>query len=68
MKINLGGSERIIRTLLGVILLGVGFFAGLAFPWNYIAIGAGAVMLVTALLSFCPIWALAGVNTCKKEG
>lgn len=66
MKSNIGGTERIIRILLGAGLLAIGLLAGLATLWSYIAIGAGLVLLATALLSFCPIWALAGVNTCKK--
>ncbi|HIP07284.1 MAG TPA: DUF2892 domain-containing protein [Mariprofundaceae bacterium] len=66
MKSNIGGTERIIRILLGAGLLAIGLLAGLATLWSYIAIGAGLVLLATALLNFCPIWALAGVNTCKK--
>jgi len=66
MKSNVGGTERIIRVLLGAGLLAIGFLAGLATLWSYIAIGTGLVLLATALLSFCPIWSLAGVNTCKK--
>ena len=66
MKANVGGIDRILRGLIGVALLAAGFLAGLASPWNYVAMGVGAVMLVTALFHFCPLYSILGINSCKK--
>ncbi len=66
MKANVGGIDRIVRGVAGLALIAAGFLAGLASPWNWVAIGAGAVFALTALLRFCPLYPLLGVSTCKK--
>lgn len=64
MTCNVGGIERPIRIVLGIVLLGVGAFAGLP-PWGAgIAFVVGAVALVTGAIGFCPAWKLFGINTC----
>ncbi|RMH61938.1 MAG: DUF2892 domain-containing protein [Zetaproteobacteria bacterium] len=64
MKANVGGIDRAIRFLAGAGLLAWGLLGGLAQPWNYVADGVGAVMLLTSLLRFCPLYPLLGINTC----
>jgi hypothetical protein len=61
MKRNVGGVDRIVRSVLGVLLVcAAATIGGL---WAWIA-GAGAVvMLGTALVGFCPLYALLGITT-----
>ncbi len=64
MTCNVGRAERSIRIVLGLVLLGIGAFAGLP-PWGAgIAFVVGAVALVTGAIGFCPAWKLLGINTC----
>jgi len=65
MKANLGGLDRIVRVLAGLALLLAGFMAGIAEPWNYVAMGAGAVFVLTSTISFCPLYAIFGINSCN---
>jgi hypothetical protein len=67
MKANVGTIDRVIRALAGAALLAFGILGGLASPWNFVAIGVGAVLLLTAILGFCPPYALLGINTCGKK-
>jgi hypothetical protein len=67
MKPNVGTIDRVIRTLAGAALLAVGFLGGLASPWTFVAMGVGAVLLLTAIIGFCPPYALLGINTCGKK-
>jgi len=67
MKANLGSADRMIRFILGVGLIAAGFLAGLASPWNFIAMGIGAILAVTALVKFCPAYAMIGASTCTRE-
>ncbi len=62
MKCNVGTIDRIIRALLGVILLIWGIAASL-----WWAIIVGIILLVTAGIRFCPLYRLFGVSTCKPE-
>ena len=66
MKANVGGIDRILRGLVGIALLAAAFLAGLASPWNYVAMGVGALMLVTSLFRFCPLYPILGISSCKK--
>lgn len=69
MTVNVGTADRIFRAVLGVALLVLAFggvseiFASGALKW--IAAAAGVVMLGTAALRSCPLYALFGIRTCK---
>jgi len=67
MPCNLGNVERSIRILLGILLLGVGSFAGLPAVATAVLLIAGTIALVTGAISFCPLWALLGLNTCAAH-
>jgi hypothetical protein len=60
-KTNVGGADRVLRIILGVILIAL-VFVGPQTPWGWI----GLVPLATGLLRTCPLYALVGINTCPK--
>lgn len=65
MKRNESNVDRIIRVALGVVLAGVGIGVGgtVAIVLYILA----AVMLVTAITGFCPLYKLFGIDTCKMS-
>ncbi len=64
MKPNVGGLDRIIRIVLGVVLLGLAA-TGTVGWWGWL----GVVPLATGALGWCPPYAIFGFNTCaiKKK-
>lgn len=60
MKANVGGADRIIRIILGVLIIVLGFY--FKSWWGLI----GIVPMFTGLLNFCPAYTLIGVSTNKK--
>lgn len=58
MTCNIGKIERIIRALIGTAAIGWGVMNG-----NIIADIVGAVLLLTAVIGWCPPYALLGINT-----
>ena len=64
MSCNVGGIERSIRIVLGLILVAIGSLAELPVAGMAIALVLGAIALVTGVIGFCPAWALLGLNTC----
>jgi hypothetical protein len=62
---NLGNYDRIVRVLLGLAFVAVPFAAGWA-VWSGILAAVGAVLIVTAAISFCPIYALFGLSSKRK--
>ncbi len=64
MACNVGGIERPVRIVLGILLIGLGAFGGLPPVGMGIALAMGTIALVTGALGFCPVWTLLGINTC----
>ncbi len=60
---NEGRLERILRVLLGVILLAL-VFTGPKTPWGLI----GIVLLATGLAGSCPLWTVFGISSCRNKG
>ena len=67
MKSNVGNMDRVIRGSAGAALFAAGLLAGLEAPLNYVCMGAGGVFMVTALLKFCPLYPIFGINTCSNK-
>jgi hypothetical protein len=67
MTCNVGGIERPIRIVVGILVLGVGAFATLPPIGTAIALVVGTIALVTGAIGYCPLWALLGMNTCPIE-
>lgn len=67
MKVNLGGLDRAVRVIAGLALVVAGFMAGIVEPWNYVVMGAGAVFVLTSMVSFCPLYAIFGINSCPAN-
>jgi Protein of unknown function (DUF2892) len=58
---NVGGIDRTLRIVLGVVLIAL-VFVGPKTLWGWL----GIIPLATGFLSTCPLYSLIGVNTCKK--
>lgn len=64
MTNNVGGIDRLLRVVVGLLLITVAY--GLWGPayqsvWAWI----GVVPLVTGLIGTCPAYSIFGINTCK---
>ncbi len=64
MKANVGGIDRILRILAGIVLVALAAL-GKVGVWGWI----GVVPLATGLMGWCPLYPLIGLNTCplKKD-
>lgn len=62
MKTNVGGIDRVLRIVLGLVLIGLAL-TGTIGVWGWI----GVVPLATGFMSFCPLYPLLGINTCPKK-
>lgn len=67
MTCNVGGIERPIRIVVGILLLGIGAFAELPPVGTGVALVVGTIALVTGAIGYCPLWMLLGVNTCPTK-
>jgi hypothetical protein len=60
---NVGSLDRIIRVVLGIALIVLALTQVLTGALAIIAIVLGIVFIVTAVFSFCPIYAALKLNT-----
>ncbi|WP_447976925.1 YgaP family membrane protein [Candidatus Nitrospira bockiana] len=67
MTCNVGGIERPIRMVLGLVLLALATFGGLPSGWMIAFYIVGAVALLTGAIGYCPAWMLLGINTCAMK-
>jgi hypothetical protein len=61
VKQNVGGPDRIVRVLLGLALLGAGYY--FKAWWGLI----GIVPLFTAVVGWCPAYLPFGLSTCRVK-
>lgn len=68
MECNVGGVDRWLRLIAGVVLLALGIFMPMATVWQVVLIILGAIGVITGAVRFCPLSKLLGINTCKQAG
>ena len=59
---NVGTIDRIGRVTVGLTLISLVFF-GPQTPWGWI----GVIPLATALIGWCPLYPILGINTCARK-
>ncbi len=62
MKSNVGGMDRILRIVIGAVLVLLAV-SGQVGAWGWI----GLLPLATGLSGWCPPYSLLGINTCKNR-
>jgi hypothetical protein len=65
-KTNVGNVDRIIRVLVGIVLVGAYFiFPEHGYRWIYALLGV--IALATGIMSTCPLYSILGINTCPMK-
>jgi hypothetical protein len=65
MKPNEGKTDRIIRAVLGIMLGIVSFY--LTGTLQTVGWIFAIILILTALVGFCGLYALFGINTCSSK-
>ena len=62
MKFNVGSADRILRVVVGLILIALAA-TGTVGAWGWI----GIMPLLTGTFKFCPAYTLFGMSTCPIQ-
>lgn len=65
MKVNEGTVDRVIRVIVGVVLVAAAYFATTG-VWSIVLYVVAAILLITGAVGFCPLYTLLGISTTKK--
>lgn len=67
MKKNMGKIDRIVRILIAAIV-GILYWQGMISGTLAIVLGVISIIFVlTSFVSFCPLYAIVGLNTCSTK-
>lgn len=67
MKKNIGNTDKLVRLVIALVI-SVLYFANIITGTLAVVLGVVAVVLVaTALLNFCGLYAVMGFSTCKTN-
>ena len=62
MKANVGGIDRVLRIVVGVVLVGLAAMGTIG-AWGYLRL----IVLATGVFRFCGAYTLLGINTCPMK-
>ncbi len=65
MKTNESGLDRLIRVIIGVVLLALFAFGVVSGIVGTVFVVVGAVALITGVVGFCPLYTLLKIQTKK---
>jgi Inner membrane protein YgaP-like, transmembrane domain len=63
LQINEHPIDRVARVVIGVVLFALIAAGAVAAPWLYLAGFVGALLLVTGIVGFCPLYAVLRLST-----
>ncbi len=67
MKKNMGNVDRVIRILLAILFVSL-YYTGVLTGWLGIGLVIlAAVFVLTSFVSFCPIYAMVGIDSCPAK-
>jgi DUF2892 family protein len=70
MQANVGSMDRIVRILVGAALIALPYVTALEMWANpmikYGANAVGAILILTALVRFCPLFKLLGISSVRS--
>jgi len=63
MDKNVGSTDKVIRIVIGLAVLSLLFLLEGSNRWFGLI---GLIPILTAIVGWCPGWAVLGINTCKS--
>jgi len=67
MKKNMGGLDRIIRFIIAAVVGLLYYLKIIDGTLAYVLLGLAAIFVLTSFVSFCPLYTLFKLNTCKVK-
>jgi hypothetical protein len=67
MKANMGSLDKAIRIILAIVFAMLYITKTVEGAMGIVLLVLGGVFLLTSIISFCPLYTLVGMSTCKKK-
>ena len=66
MKANMGTTDKGIRVAVAAVIAGLYLGNVISGTIAIVGLVVVAIFLLTSIIGFCPLYAVFGLNTCKK--
>lgn len=63
----MGSADRAIRLVIAAVVAFLYFKGVINGVWGIVLLILAVVFFLTSIVSFCPIYKLLGINTCKRK-
>ncbi|MEZ4799575.1 MAG: DUF2892 domain-containing protein [Flavobacteriales bacterium] len=63
----MGSTDKIVRIILAIVFAILYFQDIVPSPWSYALLVFAGIFVLTSLVSFCPLYPIFGISTCKKK-
>lgn len=67
MNKNMGSTDRMIRIILAAVFAVLYFTETVTGTLGIVLLVLGGIFVLTSLISFCPLYAIVGLNSCPIE-
>lgn len=67
MKANMGTADKLIRIIIAIVIAALFYKEIITGTVGIVLLVLAGVFVLTSLISFCPLYTLFGINTCKKK-
>lgn len=67
MKKNMGNIDRVIRILLTIVFVALYYTGTVTGGLGIALVALGVIFTLTSFVSFCPIYAIVGINSCPAK-
>lgn len=64
MKKNMGTADRIIRLIVAAVVAILFYTGTISGTLGIVLVVVAGVFVLTSMISFCPLYAIFGMNTC----
>lgn len=64
MNANVGSTDKVIRLVLALVAVVAAVVVGISSALGVVLLVVGAVLAVTAMTGFCPLYRVLGLSTC----
>lgn len=63
----MSNTDRLLRAIVAVVFVILYLTNVVSGTWGIVLLAAAAIFLLTAFVSFCPLYTLFGINTCTTK-
>lgn len=67
MKANMGNADRLIRLIVAIALVGAWKMDWIEGTLATVALVVAGIFALTSIVSFCPLYTLLGISTCRSK-